>query len=91
MRSSDPMRYKEIEDCFKMTLDIYQDLAESQPLEYEPKIAMTYYNFAIFCAHIKPGKAETLYSRAFNIAQKYRTTNADCARIYEQLNDMLED
>ena len=53
---------------------------------------MVYYNFGVFY-YTGDCREEAMkhFVQAYALAQKYRTTNADCARIYEQLNDMLED
>ena len=85
-------RRQEAEKCYQESLKIQKRLAQAQPAVYEPDLAMVYYNLGMFyyTGDCQEEAAEN-FAQAYALAQKYRTTNADCAHIYEQLNDMLED
>ena len=85
-------RRQEAEECYQKSLELYERLAQEQPAVYEPDLAMVYYNFGVFY-YTGDCREEAMkhFAQAYALAQKYRTANADCAHIYEQLNDMLED
>lgn len=89
---ADKKARKQAERDYQDALEICEELAGKDPAYYEPDLAMVYYNLGMFyyTGDCQEEAAEN-FAQAYILAQKYRTTNADCARIYEQLNDMLED
>ena len=89
---SDDGRRQEEEECYQKSLKIQKRLAKAQPAVYGPDLAMVYYNLGMFY-YTGDCREEAMkhFTQAYALAQKYRSVNADCARIYEQLNDMLED
>ena len=89
---SDDGRRQEAEDHYQKSRELYERLAQAQPSVYEPGLATIYNNLGNFYSEDgRRQEAEENFAQAYALAQKYRTTDADCARIYEQLNDMLED
>ena len=66
-------------------------MAKAQPAVYEPELADIYKNLGLF--YQKDGRrqeAEENFAQAYILAQKYRTTDADCALIYKQLKKLFK-
>ena len=89
---SEDGRRQEAEECYQKSLEIRKRLAQAQPAVHEPDLAMGYYNLGMFY-YTGDCREEAMkhFAQAYALAQKYRTTNADCALIYERLKNMIED
>ena len=83
-------RPAEAEALYLEALEICRRLAAANPASYEPDVAMTCYNFALFCGKNDPEKAEALWKEVFRIAQKYRKINNVCSIIYDRLKSRFE-
>ena len=85
-------RRKEAEDHYQKALELCERLAQAQPAVHEPNLTRVYYNLGMFY-YTGDCREEAMkhFTQAYALAQKYRTTNADCARFYDLLKDMLED
>ena len=88
----DKKAHKQAERDYRDALEIYEELAEKDPAYYESNLATIYNNLGSFYkSDGRRQEAEENLIQAYALAQKYRTTNADCALIYEWLGNMFED
>jgi tetratricopeptide (TPR) repeat protein len=87
---ADTQRPAEAEKLYAEALEIYRRLAVANPASYEPKVAMTCYNFAVLCGKNDLEKVEALWKEAFRIARKYRRINNVCSTIYDSLKSLFE-
>lgn len=88
---ADKKARKQAERDYRDALEILEELVEKDPAVYEPGLATIYNNLGIFYSEDgRRQEAEENFAQAYALAQKYRTTNADCAHIYEQLNKLFK-
>lgn len=87
---ADKKARKQAERDYRDALEIYEELSEKDPAYYEPDLAMVYYNLGMFyyTGDCQEEAAEN-FAQAYILAQKYRTTDAYCAQIYDRLKKLL--
>ena len=87
---SEDGRRQEAEECYQKSLEIRKRLAQAQPAVHEPDLVMVYYNLGVvYNNNGRRQEAEENLIQAYILAQKYRTTDAYCAQIYDRLKKLL--